>query len=443
MIRMPSAAMVLCFIVGMSANGQETSDLRLSKGPDTALEPTSYQQKVLADKSAADRSAVFPLVRGTVTATGTELIQDGGFESGGAADSYGFSYISSAWSWYPSGSGGTSKPRYTSPSNNASHSGLWCVYFDFGPAQDQLYQMVTIPANSTATLSFWLKIGGVSPNPSDVIGVNFADKSGAAINTFVRNYHASDAVGFSYVHYSYDVSALAGQTVYLLFWTHSYGNTIFLLDDVSLIATPSGTTPPSISSFVASPSTVSSGQSSTLTWSSSNGTTASIDNGIGTVPTSGTMTVRPYQTTIYALTVSGTGGTATAYATVAVNSNGGGGGGGGTCTAGGGTLCLQGRRFKATATYQDYSGTTFNATGVSFSDESGYFWFGSATNVEVFLKVLNSCATNGKYSVYAAGATDLGVSMTVTDTTSGVAKTYNNRLGTDFVLVKDAPFACQ
>ena len=443
MMRTSSAGMALWLIVGMSANGQETSDIRLSKGPDTVAESTPYQQKVLADKSAADQGAIAPRARGAVLAAGTELIQDGGFESGSAANSYGFSYLSSAWSWNESGSGGSGNPRYTNPSSSAAHSGLWCVFFDLGPSHDQLYQMVTIPANSTATLSFWLKIGNASSSASDVLGVNFAEQSGAAINTFVRNYHGSDAAGYSYTHYSYDVSALAGQTVYLLFWTNLVGNTIFLLDDVSLIVSPNGTTPPNISSFVASPSSVVSGQSSTLTWASSNGTTASIDNGIGAVPTSGTMTVRPYQTTAYTLKVSGASGTATVNASVAVNSNGGGGGGGGTCTAGGGTLCLQGRRFKATATYQDYSGTTFNATGVSFSDESGYFWFSAATNVEVFLKVLNSCSMNGKYSVYAAGATDLGVSMTVTDTTTGAAKTYNNRLGTDFTLVKDAPFTCQ
>lgn len=68
----------------------------------------------------------------------------------------------------------------------------------------------------------------------------------------------------------------------------------------------------------ASPASIESGQSSTLTWTSTNATSASIDNGVGIVPVSGTATVTPAATTKYTITVTGPGSTTSASATVTV-----------------------------------------------------------------------------------------------------------------------------
>lgn len=73
----------------------------------------------------------------------------------------------------------------------------------------------------------------------------------------------------------------------------------------------------------ASPMTISSGGSSTLSWSTTNATSVSIDNGIGSVPASGSMSVSPAQTATYTLTATGSGGSTTAQATVTVSSTGG------------------------------------------------------------------------------------------------------------------------
>jgi len=70
--------------------------------------------------------------------------------------------------------------------------------------------------------------------------------------------------------------------------------------------------------LTAEPSSVERGQSATLRWSSTDATAASIDQGIGTVGTSGTRSVSPTQTTTYTLTVKGAGGTGSATATVTV-----------------------------------------------------------------------------------------------------------------------------
>ena len=69
----------------------------------------------------------------------------------------------------------------------------------------------------------------------------------------------------------------------------------------------------------ASPSSIEQGQSATLRWSSTNAESASITPGIGTVPTSGSRSVSPSQTTTYRISVrSADGQTASATATVTV-----------------------------------------------------------------------------------------------------------------------------
>ena len=69
----------------------------------------------------------------------------------------------------------------------------------------------------------------------------------------------------------------------------------------------------------ANPVTINPRQSSTLNWSTTNATTCSIDQGIGTVPASGTQTVFPTKTMTYTITATGPSGSATAAVTVMVN----------------------------------------------------------------------------------------------------------------------------
>ena len=178
----------------------------------------------------------------TILVSGTELVQNGGFESGPSVGSFNFAGIGTPWNWAHTGSSSTSEPRYYSSSS--SHTGNWSIYFDWGSGvEDQLSQRLTIPANSTATLSFWLKIRPnslYSSSESDVFGVNFCDLAGNSLNGFVKNYHLSNGTG-SYNYYSYDVSMFAGQSVYLLFWNEMVSNTVFYLDDVSLVVNSANT----------------------------------------------------------------------------------------------------------------------------------------------------------------------------------------------------------
>ena len=71
-------------------------------------------------------------------------------------------------------------------------------------------------------------------------------------------------------------------------------------------------------SLVATPSSVNPGQSSMLTWSTSGATNVTINNGIGSVPASGTVSINPTVTTTYVLTASNAQGSVSRSATVTV-----------------------------------------------------------------------------------------------------------------------------
>ena len=75
---------------------------------------------------------------------------------------------------------------------------------------------------------------------------------------------------------------------------------------------------PTITSFVATPATITVGQSSVLSWVVANASSTSIDNSVGTV-SSTSITVTPAVTTTYVLSAINPGGTTTASATITVN----------------------------------------------------------------------------------------------------------------------------
>ena len=100
------------------------------------------------------------------------------------------------------------------------------------------------------------------------------------------------------------------------------------------------------------------------------------------------------------------------------------------------TLCLGGNRFHVTV---DWQSPTASGRGraVSLTADAGYFWFFDSANVEVVVKVLDSCAENGRKWVFAAGLTNISVAMTVTDTQTGLSKTYINPQGAAFLPIQD------
>jgi hypothetical protein len=74
-----------------------------------------------------------------------------------------------------------------------------------------------------------------------------------------------------------------------------------------------------------------------------------------------------------------------------------------------------------------------DGNGVALSSDTGYFWFFSPSNVEIIVKVLNACPINQNFWVFAGGLTNVGVNLTVTDTQTGVIRSYQNVRGTAFL----------
>jgi hypothetical protein len=107
------------------------------------------------------------------------------------------------------------------------------------------------------------------------------------------------------------------------------------------------------------------------------------------------------------------------------------------CVPGPSSLCLGGGRFEVTARYLTAAGQSGAAQAAPLTADTGAFWFFSAANLEVLVKVLNGCALNDNYWVFAAGLTDVNVVLTVTDTQNGFAKTYVNPQATTFLPIQD------
>ncbi|GEM_PF-2293208 len=83
--------------------------------------------------------------------------------------------------------------------------------------------------------------------------------------------------------------------------------------------TPTPPVAPTIAQFTAQPNSIQRGQSSTLQWRVEGHTTiVSIDQGVGAVPAAGMVQLAPTATTVYTLTATGPGGTATATTTISV-----------------------------------------------------------------------------------------------------------------------------
>jgi hypothetical protein len=98
------------------------------------------------------------------------------------------------------------------------------------------------------------------------------------------------------------------------------------------------------------------------------------------------------------------------------------------CTATANAACLQADRFKTRVHWRTEFGTRGAGPVVpasSASDDSGLFYFFSADNWEVLLKVLNACSTTQpRFWVFAAATTNVEYTITVTDTEEQEVATY-------------------
>ena len=109
---------------------------------------------------------------------------------------------------------------------------------------------------------------------------------------------------------------------------------------------------------------------------------------------------------------------------------------GGPCTPDAQSLCLASGRFKVQAAWQT-AAASGAGTAIPGSSDTGQFWFFSASNVEIVVKVLNGCAIDNRFWVFAGGLTNVMVTLTVTDMANGTVKTYVNPQNTAFLPIQD------
>lgn len=103
------------------------------------------------------------------------------------------------------------------------------------------------------------------------------------------------------------------------------------------------------------------------------------------------------------------------------------------------TLCVNSNRFKVEMLWRQNGAPNSSpanraAPGTAFS---GLFFFTSADNWEVLIKVINACALNNRYWVFYAATTNVEFTITVTDTQSGQVRQYFNALNNAAAPVQD------
>lgn len=98
------------------------------------------------------------------------------------------------------------------------------------------------------------------------------------------------------------------------------------------------------------------------------------------------------------------------------------------CSPGTMNLCLADGRFSVSLQFDSPAGSG-EARAIPLTLNSGAFWFFSANNVELVVKVLDGRAVNGHFWVFYGALTDVEFRLSVTDTATGAVRTWFNPRG--------------
>lgn len=116
------------------------------------------------------------------------------------------------------------------------------------------------------------------------------------------------------------------------------------------------------------------------------------------------------------------------------------------CVPGPGTLCLNNDRFQVevdwftetgnSSTVSDFAGGG-SARNTPITDVWSGMWFFDPDNLDLLVHIFQGCSFNDNYWVFAAGLTNVEVTLTVTDTQTGAQKEFFNPLGMPFEPITD------
>jgi len=187
-----------------------------------SLVAKAYDPANNVGSSSAVSFSIANTTSGGGTGTGTELVQNNGFESGTA-------------SWTQTS--GVINSDATEP----AHTGSWKAWLDgYGSVHtDYVRQQISIPAASTkATLDFFMHIDTAETTTTtayDTLSAQVIDPTGKYVTLATwSNLDASTG----YIEHTLDLSAYIGQTIWINFYgtENATNQTSFVIDDVSVKA---------------------------------------------------------------------------------------------------------------------------------------------------------------------------------------------------------------
>jgi hypothetical protein len=92
-------------------------------------------------------------------------------------------------------------------------------------------------------------------------------------------------------------------------------------------------------------------------------------------------------------------------------------------------LALNGSRFSVDLTWRNAAGHTGTGHPVRLAGDTGYFGLASPARADVIVRIEDGRRVNGHFWVSLSGQTDLEYTLTVTDTLTGISRSYFKPLG--------------
>lgn len=99
------------------------------------------------------------------------------------------------------------------------------------------------------------------------------------------------------------------------------------------------------------------------------------------------------------------------------------------CTQDAKHLCLQNGRLEVEMTFTDAQGQPGVGQAARLTNDTGYFWFSDPNKADLIFKALDARTVNGRFWIFFGSLSDEEFTIKVTDTGTGITRTYHNARG--------------